>query len=721
MIKKNILKKIIRLGVYLIIFTPLLVFSATIYPALTGKVVIFRILIEILFIFWLFLIFFYKEYRPNLKSPLFLSIFIFISVSFISAFLGINPWQSFFSTADRLMGIFTWLHFFGLFLIISIFSKEEREKFLKLTLFVSFLVSLSAIYQRINPDFLSFGSSERLAGTIENPGFFASYLIPHIFLALYFVFQNYSASNISNFIFYIFYSQYFWLLLLESLMLFFTGTRGAILAFGFTLILLVFLFSFTRLSLVKSDFKNSFPKFFRRPASLILAVLILIFALGFLFRHQPFFYQIPFLKRFAGLSFNDPTIQTRFLTWKIAFKGWQERPFFGWGPENFNIPFNKYYDPSFLKYGFQETWFDRAHNIIFDNLIAAGLLGLISYLAIFFSAFYLIFKSKEFITQKLVLIAGLLAYFIQNLFIFDTFVGLLPLFLVFGFINTQSVSRPLLELSGKTGKILKLFIFFVVGALIFTALVVNFSTFKNAVSLRNAILAELKNNFNLSRNITKKNLSSFYPYKEETGLQFMAFIKQSFDKGLDRGEAIQDIKLAEDFFSLISSRHKKNSFLYFQYGNFLNSAANYDKAYLAKTDEVFNKALELSPRRQQIHHSLGVNKIMEGEYEEAIWIFKKSASFYNAAPDPHFYLGLAYFAMKDEKNGFVEIEKALEFGYTAKTPEEGLYLGDIYEKNINLQKALFFYESALSLDPQNKKIQAKVETIKNQLNNETSN
>ena len=73
----------------------------------------------------------------------------------------------------------------------------------------------------------------------------------------------------------------------------------------------------------------------------------------------------------------------------MSLKGLKEHPFLGWGQGNFNLVFNKYYDPKMYK---QEPWFDRAHNVIFDRAITTGLIGLLIYLFFIFYPVYFLFK-----------------------------------------------------------------------------------------------------------------------------------------------------------------------------------------------------------------------------------------------------------------------------------------------------------------------------------------
>ena len=65
-------------------------------------------------------------------------------------------------------------------------------------------------------------------------------------------------------------------------------------------------------------------------------------------------------QRFSSLSLADTTVQTRLLSISTGREGFLERPVLGWGPENYNLVFDKYYNPKLYP---AENWFDHAHNI----------------------------------------------------------------------------------------------------------------------------------------------------------------------------------------------------------------------------------------------------------------------------------------------------------------------------------------------------------------------
>lgn len=142
-------------------------------------------------------------------------------------------------------------------------------------------------------------------------------------------------------------------------------------------------------------------------------------------------------------------MQTRLLLWKQSIIAFKEKPIFGWGMENFNVPFEKHYNPYF------EVWYDRAHNIFFDYLVMTGILGLLSFAGIFVVYYRQFFKTrinadKELIyadkkpapisqnqrqsaRQKVLLFVLPIAYLVQGLVLFDVLPIYINLFLFLAF------------------------------------------------------------------------------------------------------------------------------------------------------------------------------------------------------------------------------------------------------------------------------------------------
>jgi O-antigen ligase len=121
---------------------------------------------------------------------------------------------------------------------------------------------------------------------------------------------------------------------------------------------------------------------------LLLAVMGmgLLFSLG----QTPAIQKLP-IGRLFNVGFTEQTAQTRFWTWNTAWQGFKDRPLFGWGPENFSTVFDLHFDQRhFNPKASSETWFDRAHSVLFDYLAETGFFGILSFVSLFV-VFYLQF------------------------------------------------------------------------------------------------------------------------------------------------------------------------------------------------------------------------------------------------------------------------------------------------------------------------------------------
>jgi len=164
---------------------------------------------------------------------------------------------------------------------------------------------------------------------------------------------------------------------------------------------------------------------------LILSVIIVLASIALLFLPGN-----PIHEKFIELS-----TKSRPVNWEMAQKGFLERPLLGWGPENYTLVFTKFFNPCLFtpKCG-GEIWFDRTHNIVFDTLVTTGVLGLLTYLGLFFSLFLVL--GKKYLKEKSIgfwtfsiFIALPISYFIQNLTVFDMVTSLIMFSLILGFVG----------------------------------------------------------------------------------------------------------------------------------------------------------------------------------------------------------------------------------------------------------------------------------------------
>jgi O-antigen ligase len=120
----------------------------------------------------------------------------------------------------------------------------------------------------------------------------------------------------------------------------------------------------------------------------------------------------------------------RLIFWEEAAQGIKERPVVGWGPENFRVVHQKYFNPQLADpaHG-AEIWVDKPHNIFVEILVGQGWVGIVTYGLLFCALFWMVIdivRKKVVSPQVGSLLIGLLtAYLIQNQFAFDSVVPII--------------------------------------------------------------------------------------------------------------------------------------------------------------------------------------------------------------------------------------------------------------------------------------------------------
>jgi O-antigen ligase len=102
------------------------------------------------------------------------------------------------------------------------------------------------------------------------------------------------------------------------------------------------------------------------------------------------------------------------IVWEMSEKSIRQRPFFGWGTDNFERVFEINYDNRLLetKNG-KEAWFDRAHNVFIDQAIDNGIVGLLLYILLYLVIVFSVIRTFLHSTDKndIFLSSILLVYF----------------------------------------------------------------------------------------------------------------------------------------------------------------------------------------------------------------------------------------------------------------------------------------------------------------------
>jgi len=651
-----------------------------------------------------------KRYRPK-KSLILISFSIFTALYVTTGLTGVNFYNSFWGSLERMGGIFSFVHFWVYFIIlVSVIKKEfDWNKVLKISVFVGFLSILFAYGQRFirGSFFVGWQHGERVIGTIGNPALFGGYLLFVLYLAILFLFKK-DTSKLQKW--------FFAMVILSGVpILMQTAVRGAVIAFwGSLFILALFLV-----------FKSENPKLKKFLLIGIAIFVILIAIIGFS-KNQNWVKNNSILSRVTDISIGTSTIQTRLWSWASGLKGWKERPILGWGPENFMYLHMKHFNPKHFTGMGAETIWDRAHNMPLEILSTMGIVGLISYLSIFFFMFYFLFKKfKEGkINRNIfgVFSAMIIAYFVQNLFIFDTTANYLMFFLVLAYINFLSSPEANSSAVAQSAKAeaqpskdssIVLTAFLIIFALV-AIFQLNIKPAKANFASTRGIIAGRSGNVNDALNYYRKALD----YNTAQGAyeirhKLVAFIVQVVEYQKSKGQAIDQNLLSIINYGIQEiekniEKYPQDTSPYLYLGRMYILLIDKDAKFGDLAEANIQKAIDINNKNPRIWYEMGQAQLSRKKYQESYQSFKTALDLNPDVIISHWFVGMAGYQLGNyTKNAEVviaaikEIEKALSMGYAGykESTSDLNRLIEIYERVKGYSRLVEFYKIAISDNP----------------------
>lgn len=349
--------------------------------------------------------------------------------------------------------------------------------------------------------------------------------------------------------------------------------------------------------------------------SLLLILIVSTFAFIYLGFQSDSYVRKQLIERTVGETFGG-----RFIVWQGAWQGFLQKPVWGWGPENFEFSFIKNYNPCMgtPKCG-GDVWYDRAHNVVLDNLVAGGVVGLVFYLLIFGAVFLVLwksfFKNRNNFWIAVIFSAALIAYFAQNLTVFDMINSYLVFFLILGFAASQAVSHKenapqenQIQNSGGLSQSL----------IILSVIVLFFFSFNKFITKPYEVDAYvIKAITTQDPEIRLTFLKSAVLISPVGKFQVREFLTDYAQNYYQLDFIIQELEKTAtespyDFRSAI------------KLGQAYTALGKFDPPKLSKADEVLKKAIEISPKNQQGYWYLAQTKIYEGKFNEALDLAQKA-------------------------------------------------------------------------------------------------
>lgn len=632
-------QRILQFGLFASLGIIFLLFTHLLFPYISSKQIVFNVLMELMFPFWLLLVWQFPSFRPY-RSLVTAGLATYLLVILISTFSGVDFNLSFWGDTERMLGFFHIFHFFLFYLYLITAFRNRRDW--------SWFLSASVVIATVQAVLVLIMNK---IGTIGNTAYISGYLIFNLYFALILIFRN-------NW-------RIHWplypALVLMLLAFFKANTSGAIIGLFSSLLLLLFL-----LGLFASRKKV-------RVSSLSILVIALAGVILLFSQYNQTWFKEN--KALSNLSFHKITFQTRRLSWEGAARDFKYHPWLGTGFGNYAIIFDRQFDPSFFNYSTTETYFDRAHNNLIDIISTTGVLGILAYLSIFVFLIidwlkalkkesWRIRPGREGVrARELMLVAALIfAYFVQNLAVFDslaTYMGLMITlaYLIF-FCHEPSDTEPEEKeggLSAGTEMIILIGAFVLVLVVVFNFSIRPFKMMTKTITAYGEITS----------NQTEAGLASFEkalvpatPLDRDSRTVLINFLVAN-PSLLARGLSAEKVQASLDFvISLVERNLEYNphdSLMQMQAAQLYDIASRYYyydqelfRGYSDKAISAAEKAVAASPKRIPLYFILGQIQANAGNQEEAELSFKTAYSLNPDYVETHCQLANYYFLVKNE-------------------------------------------------------------------------
>ncbi len=670
------LRRFVTVGLYALLFTPLVFQHRLMHSLITAKALFFEVVVAILFACYAVLALALPAYRLR-RTPVLLAGAFLIAALFLSSAFGADFPRSFWSIPERMTGLFFMLHVAAFFAMLAgmIRGPLAWRTYLAWSSGASFLIALFPAFQLAFPGFFFDPAAERFSGTVGNPIFLAAYLLFHVFIAGHLAFESRARGQRTL------AALFGVIALFDAGVIAMTQTRGALAGLVAGLAVLSVFYA------VRPFGTDIVPP--PRGRAAIAAAWTALFLLSSFFyatRAHPAWSSVPV---FGRLSAQGLQAAPRLMAWRIGLVSFADRPLFGWGFENSSVGFNAHYDPRLLRYGSGEIAFDKPHNAFVQALAETGILGFAAYAAFFA---ILLWRSR----RAPWLIALLAAYLVQDFFAFDTVTSYVMLAVIAAYAASYDLPDAHRALSGSAPNIP----FAVLCIFAFAALAYfpYYPVWRASHAEWTAI-----NEFVQKR--IPEGMAAFFdvlsvrtPYIAYVRKDLAPMIGQMHRQNIALPDLRATIARAADELRAAIRDNPSNYAFLAGFAEFATTAYDVDASYLTEAEKVLADAEALSPRRQTTEYLLSKILYLKGDSEGALAALDRAVLLDPEVGEPHFYYGMLLLRTGDVPSAGRELDLAERFGRAPKNAAEAAMLGSYFGDAEDYARSIRYFQKALLYD-----------------------
>ena len=449
-------------GIGLLLLTPFVVSTGTIFPFVVGKAVWSRSVIEVVFALWAVLALANPAYRPP-RSWVLVALAAGFVVALLAACFGASFQRSLWSSYERMQGVLDGAHWLALAVVLASVLRTGAawRRLLMASAGAGAAMACLAIarhYEVGVPFYADLPEQNlpRISGPLGNPLFLSAYLLANLMLALGLAVRSWliptppatsatapkaaarrrrdanrreqapaerrvrpASGRLAGF-------AWAGAAVLDLWGLALAGSVG-----GFAGLFAAVVF----VAVATTFMARRRARWIAATALAALAVLAI--GAGYRFLH-PDRVALPGIKYraveyVASVHVHRPSVRSRLAAWEAGLEGFAARPVLGWGPENFVAVFGRFASG----YGAVMEPHDQAHGKLVEVAATTGAAGVAAYLGLWMLALLAVWRAArgmEAGERALALgvggaLAGTLA---QSQFLFDTSAGSLQTILLLG-------------------------------------------------------------------------------------------------------------------------------------------------------------------------------------------------------------------------------------------------------------------------------------------------
>ena len=323
------------------------------FPYVTVRAVYFRVLVELAAAMLGFLVLRRATVAAARRDIVFLALMGWVAAGILAAVAGVAPMRSIFGDHERMGGVWFWLHLLVFYVCLRTFMREKHWWiFFRAAVAVALVIAIYGLQHQHR--FFGIGIGGFDSGvTIGNSGLLGAYLLSNVALAGMLAVRSPGRAR--------------WVYVSAGAILVvavvFSGNRsstlGLVLGAGVALLAFVWFSGSVRIGRI--------------------ALAAALFATG---AALPFVAGAPWaasvVSRLPAVGrLSSGVDSVRVVQWGAAVNGIRDRPLLGFGPENYQIVWSRFYDPSM--YRFQpDSRYDRAHNAYLDAFATSGVFGFLA-------------------------------------------------------------------------------------------------------------------------------------------------------------------------------------------------------------------------------------------------------------------------------------------------------------------------------------------------------